>query len=121
MGVDGYRGTQRYAGTQTRDKRDIYDRAGTCMMVNDQGNFLKMRDTRGIVCEGHGQVQMVTDGYVWVQMSVLGRGNTKTRQEGSRIGADGGIGRGTQDKRKSLQEQVGAQHAQRRTEGNEGN
>ena len=42
-----------------------------------------------MVCEGHGQVQMVTDGYVWVQMSVLGRGNTKTRQKGPIIGADG--------------------------------
>ena len=31
---------------------------------------------------------MVTDGYVRVQMSVLGRGDTKRRQKGRRMGVD---------------------------------
>ena len=42
-----------------------------------------------MVCEGHGWAQMVTDGYERVQMSILGRGDTKRRQDGPRMGAEG--------------------------------
>ena len=42
-----------------------------------------------MVCEGHGWAQMATDVYVRVQINVLGRGNTKRRQEGLRMGAGG--------------------------------
>ena len=48
MGADERRGPQRYADTQTRGKRDIYNRTGTCMMVNDRGNFPTIRIWGGV-------------------------------------------------------------------------
>ena len=54
------------------------------------GKFVQNEAWWGMMCEGHGQVRMVTDGYVWVGMGALVCANTKTRQEGQkRIGQDG--------------------------------
>ena len=87
MGANECGGAKRYGGTQKRAKGRYKWSCRDMIMVNGRENYPKILIWLVMVCEGHGWAQMITNESVRVHMmSVLGRGDTKRRKEGSLMG-----------------------------------